>query len=29
MGKEDEENTMSVRGTVQPEPEFIAFVGID
>jgi transposase len=29
MGKEEEETTMSARETVQPEPAFVAFVGID
>ena len=29
MGKEDEETTMSGKETVQAEPEFVAFVGID
>ena len=29
MGKEEEETTMSARETVQAEPEFVAFVGID
>ena len=29
MSKEDEETTMSARETTQPEPEFVALVGID